>query len=219
MDVARDIASDGAVHGTVVTARVQTGGRGRSGRQWSSPAGNMYATIILRPAGEPRRAPELGFVCALAVAEAVDALAGAGTRLKWPNDALRDGAKLAGILLERLSDGAVLAGIGINVAFKPDNTPYPVTSLRALGCSAGPDDVLDALIDRLAAGWTAWEADGFAPVLARWRARGPDLGAKLRVRLETGIVTGAFAGLGTDGRLLLDTEAGRRTLVAGDVLL
>ena len=219
MDVARIFAMGGAAHGTVVTARVQTGGRGRSGRPWSSPAGNMYATIIFRPSGDARRAPELGFVCALAVAEAVDAFAGAGTTLKWPNDALRNGAKLAGILLERLDDGAVLAGIGINVAHQPENTPYPVTSLRALGCSAAPDAMLDTLLGCLAAGWRAWEADGFAPVLLRWRARGPELGAPLRVRLETGIVTGAFAGLGLDGGLLLDTEAGRRTLVAGDVLL
>ncbi len=219
MDVARDLALDGAPHGTVVTARLQTGGRGRSGRHWSSPAGNMYATTILRPAQDARRAPELGFVCALAVAEAVDALAGPGTMLKWPNDALREGAKVAGILLERLNDGAVLAGIGINVAHQPENTPYPTTSLRALGCAAEPDAMLDALLDHLARGWDAWETDGFGPVLARWRSRGPALGAPLRVRLESGVVTGAFAGLGPDGTLLLDTDTGRRALVAGDVLL
>ena len=219
MDVARTLAEDGAAHGTVVTARIQTGGRGRSGRPWSSPAGNLYATVILRPAGDARRAPELGFVCALAVAEAVDALAGPGTHLKWPNDALRGGAKLAGILLERLGDGAVLAGIGINVASHPEDTPYAVTSLHALGCPAGPDAMLDALLDRLAVGWTAWEVDGFAAVLRRWRVRGPVVGTPLRVRLETGVVTGSFAGLGPDGALVLETQTGRRTLVAGDVLL
>ena len=219
MDAARDLAVAGAAHGTVVTARVQTGGRGRSGRAWSSPAGNMYATIVLRPDGDVRAAPQLGFVAAVAVAEAVDRVAGPLTTLKWPNDALRDGAKLAGILLERLEDGAVLAGIGINVEHRPAGTPYPVTSLRAIGCSASPDAMLEALLERLAAGWAAWQAEGFARVLTRWRARGPALGAVLRVRLEPGVVTGAFAGLGPDGTLLLDTEAGRRSLVAGDVLL
>jgi BirA family biotin operon repressor/biotin-[acetyl-CoA-carboxylase] ligase len=219
MDAARTLAEAGALHGTAVSARIQTGGRGRSGRQWLSPAGNLYVTIILRPGGDARHAPELGFVCALALAEAVDGLAGPGTRLKWPNDVLRNGAKLAGILLERLPDGAVLAGIGVNVALQPEGMPYPVTSLRALDSPAEPEDVLTALLARLHAGWAVWQASGFAAVLARWRERGPVLGATLRVRLETGIVTGSFAGLGEDGSLQLETGTGRRTLVAGDVLL
>jgi BirA family biotin operon repressor/biotin-[acetyl-CoA-carboxylase] ligase len=219
MDEARILAEAGALHGTAVMARIQTGGRGRSGRQWLSPAGNLYVTFVLRPGDEARRAPELGFVCALALAEAVDGLIGPGTALKWPNDVLLGGAKLAGILLERLADGAVLAGIGVNVALQPEGMPYPVTSLLAHGSQAGPDEVLDALAARLHAGWAAWQADGFGPVLARWRERGPAPGAALRVRLESGIVTGAFAGLGTDGSLQLETADGRRTLVAGDVLL
>lgn len=219
MDAARRMAEAGAPHGTTVTARSQTGGRGRSGRVWVSPAGNLHATILLRPDGDARRAPELGFVVALAAAEAVDRLAGPGTALKWPNDLLRDGAKLAGILLERLDDGAVLAGIGINVAHRPEAMPYPVTSLRGLGCDADADAVLDALLGRLGAGWTDWQAQGFAAVLARWRVRGPAPGAPLRVRLGADLVAGAFAGLGPDGSLLLETAAGPRSLVAGDVLL
>ncbi len=214
------MAAAGAPHGTTVTARVQTGGRGRSGRSWVSPAGNLYATVLLRPPGrDARGAPELGFVVAVAVAEAVDQVAGPGTRLKWPNDVLREGAKLAGILLERLDNGAVLAGIGLNVAHRPDGMPYAVTSLHALGCAAAPDAVLDAVLDRLDAGWGAWRVDGFAAVLARWRLRGPALGAPLQVRLGPEVVAGEFAGLRQDGALLLDTQAGRRTLVAGDVLL
>lgn len=219
MDEARSLAEAGAPHGSIVTARVQTGGRGRSGRHWVSPAGNLYATVVLRPGGGPMQAPQLGFVVALAVAEAVDDLAGPGTALKWPNDVLRSGAKLAGILLERLGSGAVLAGIGVNAAHRPDGMPYPVTSLRSLGCLADADALLDALLPRLDAGWAAWQADGFAAVLSRWRSRGPALGAALRVRLDTGVVEGSFAGLGADGTLLLDTATGRRSLVAGDVLL
>ncbi len=219
MDEARGLAEAGAPHRTTVTARTQNGGRGRGGRNWVSPAGNLYATILLRPSGDARQAPELGFVVAIAVAEAVDQLAGPRSALKWPNDVLRGNAKLAGILLERLADGAVLAGIGVNVAHRPEGMPYPVTSLRALGCTAGPDALLDAVLDRIDAGWAAWQAGGFAPVLAQWRARGPALGAPLRVRVGTELVAGAFAGLGADGTLLLETPGGRRSLVAGDVLL
>ena len=218
MDEARTLALAGAPHGTTVTARLQTGGRGRGGRHWVSAPGNLYATFVLRPDVAARRTPELGFVVALALAEAVDAFAGPGTALKWPNDILRDGAKLAGILLERLGDGTVLAGTGVNVAHSPEGMPYKVTSLHALGCRTDPGSVLDVLLRRLDAGWAAWRAAGLAPVLARWRTRGPELGATLRVQLGTDLVTGTFAGLGPDGTLLLETPAGRRSLVAGEVL-
>ncbi len=219
MDEARALAAAGVPHGTAVTARLQTGGRGRGGRRWVSPPGNLYATVVLRPDGGARRAPELGFVVALALAEAVDALAGPGTALKWPNDVLRDGAKLAGILLDYVDEATVLAGVGVNVAHQPDGMPYPVTSLRKLGCLADAEGVLHVLLARLDVGWAAWQADGLAPVLTRWRARGPALGASMRVRMGSDTIRGVFAGLGVDGTLLLDTAAGRRTLLAGEVLL
>ena len=219
MDAARHLAESGAPHGSAVQARVQTGGRGRSGRPWISPPGNLHATVVLRPGIPLRRVAELGFVCAVAVADAVDRLAGAGTALKWPNDVLRQGAKLAGLLLERLEDGTVLFGLGMNVAHRPRGMPYPVTSLHALGCSAGTDAVLDAVLAELAATWAEWQDTGFAPVLARWRQRGPAPGAPLQVRQGDALVSGVFAGLSPEGALLLDTAAGRRTLLAGDVLL
>ena len=219
MDEARALALAGAAHGTAVAARVQTAGRGRGGRVWLSQPGNLHATIVLRPPADPRRAPELGFVTALAVAEAVDAVACCRTSLKWPNDVLHGGAKLAGILMERLDDGAVLAGIGVNVAHSPPGLPYPVTSLSALGCDATAEAVLPAVLHRLSAGWAAWRAGGFAAVLARWSARGPAPGAALQVRLGERRLAGTFAGLAPDGALLLDTAAGQHTIVAGDVLM
>ncbi len=218
MDEARALAEAGAAHGTVVSAATQHAGRGRSGRTWASPPGNLHATIVLRPAGGPQLAPQLGFVVALAVAEAVDRLAGPGTALKWPNDVLRGGAKLAGILLERMADGVVLAGLGANVRHVPPDMPYPVTSLSALGCPAGMDDLLIAIMEQMEQGWAAWQAEGFGPVLARWSARGPAAGAPLRVRLGTVSVDGRFAGLRADGALLLDVAGVRRAIVAGDVL-
>ncbi len=218
MDEARRLALEGAGHGTAVVARVQQAGRGRSGNVWVSPAGNLHVTVVLRPGGPARQAPELGFVTALAVAETVDALLGPGTALKWPNDVLRGGAKLAGILLERQDDGAVLAGIGMNVRHAPAGLPYPVTSLAVLGSDAGPDDVLARLLDRLRAGWADWRSNGFGAVLARWSARGPAPGAAMQVRVGAARVAGRYAGLSATGALLLDTPDGRRTVVAGEIV-
>ena len=217
MDAARALAIAGAPHGTAVMAREQTGGRGRNGRTWLSPPGNLYATILLRPDGLPHQAPQLAFVVALAVAEAVDQAAGLGTELKWPNDVMRGGAKLAGILLERLDDGAVLAGVGVNIRHAPRDMPYAVTSLAALGCEREPDDVLAALMHALEDEWTGWIRQGFSWVLARWAARGPAVGAELSVRVGDQVTAGRFGGLRADGALLLDSVAGRRAIVAGDV--
>lgn len=218
MDEARALAEAGAAHGTVVSADTQRAGRGRGGRAWASPRGNLHATVVLRPGGGAQQAPQLGFLVALAVAEAVDQLAGPGTALKWPNDVLRAGAKLAGILLERLEGGAVLAGIGANVRHVPPDMPYPVTSLAALGCLAGPEELLGAVMERLEQGWAAWQAGGFASVLVRWSARGPAPGAPLRVQVGTALLHGRFAGLRQDGALLLEAGGERRALLAGDVL-
>ena len=219
MDEARLRAERGAAHGTVVAARLQRAGRGRNARPWSSPAGNLHATLLLRPGVTATRAPELGFVIALAVADAVDTLAGAGTSLKWPNDVLRHGAKLAGILLERLDDGAVLAGVGLNVRHAPPGMPYRVTSLAAEGLDLTPEAVLDAVLLQVDAIWTVWQREGLPRILARWQRRGPSRGTLLQVRLPSGTVSGGFAGLAANGSLLLDTPSGRRTLLAGEVLL
>ena len=217
MDAARALAASGAPHGSVVLAEQQAAGRGRSGRVWASPPGNLHATFILRPGSSPQSAPQLAFVAAVAVAHAVDALAGPPTTLKWPNDIMRDGAKLAGILLERVDDGAVLAGIGMNVRHHPPAMPYAVTSLLALGCDTTPEPVLAAVQRALQAEWAIWRGRGFAAVRERWRQRGPAIGTVLHVRLGPQTIDGTFAGLRDDGALLLQTPSGTRAIVAGDV--
>ena len=219
MDEARLRADQGAPHGTVVAAKLQRGGRGRHGRSWSSPDGNLYATVVLRPAAPADRAAELGFVASLAVAEAVDRVAGPMTGLKWPNDVLRGGAKLAGLLLERLHYGAVLVGFGVNIRHAPMDVPYPVTSLAAEGRDPTPATLLDEILASLDAGYGAWQASGLPGVLEQWLQRGPAPQSPIRVRLPDGIVSGAFAGLAADGSLLVDTPGGRHRLIAGDVLL
>jgi len=215
-DEARRQSQDGAPHGTIIAARRQTAGRGRQGRAWVSPAGNVHASFLLRPGVTAARVPEIGFVAALAVADTVDASlpGGPAAGLKWPNDVQLLGAKVAGILVELVEGGAVIVGIGVNVAHAPPDMPYPVTCLAAHGCRAAMEDVLHALVTAFERRWLAWSTAGFDPVRDDWLRRGPPLGQTLQVRDGQ---QGRFAGLDADGALLLETPDGMRRVVAGEV--
>ncbi|HET6182308.1 MAG TPA: biotin--[acetyl-CoA-carboxylase] ligase [Acetobacteraceae bacterium] len=207
----------GAPHRTVVTARAQSAGRGRDGRQWESPEGNLYLSALLRPNLRQSHLPELAFVAALAVADAVDVLLPASaprTTLKWPNDVLVGGAKIAGILIETAGD-AVILGIGLNLVHYPENAPYPTTALAAHGATTTQEAARDTLLDALDTRLSHWELEGFAAIRAGWLARGPQYGTRLRVRHPP--LEGSYAGLDTDGALLLDTPQGRKRIITGDV--
>jgi BirA family biotin operon repressor/biotin-[acetyl-CoA-carboxylase] ligase len=219
MDAARAAAYDGAPDGTVVVAAQQTRGRGRQGRDWFSPEGNLYASILLRPGLPPARLSELGFVVALAAADAVDAvLPGGRARLKWPNDVLIDGGKVAGILVEIVEDNAAVFGIGLNIAHAPAAAPYPVTCLRDAGATTSPQAVLTHLLSALEHHLARWTKHGFTHARESWLARGPAPGEMIRVRIGTRIDTGRFAGLDVDGALLLAENGTTRRVVAGDVV-
>jgi len=217
-DEAARLADAGAPEGTVVWSREQTGGRGRRGRHWASPVGNLYSSTILRPDCAAPRAAELGFVAALAVADIVPA--DRQVRLKWPNDVLVDGGKIAGILLESAVGRAgqvdhVVAGIGLNVGFAPQlpEMRYPGA---ALGGSV--EAALEGLTAALAARLAQWRRDGFETVRAAWLAQAGPIGAEVDVRLGDELVRGRFAGLDRQGALLLDTAAGPRKIVSGELL-
>lgn len=217
-DEAARLADDGAPEGTVVWAREQTGGRGRRGRRWASPVGNLYTSTILRPECPAARAAELGFVAALAVADIVPA--GRTVRLKWPNDVLVDGGKVAGILLESAIAQTgmvqhVVAGIGVNVGFAPQlpEMRYPGA---ALGGSV--ESTVGKLIAALAARVAGWRHHGFAMVRAQWLAKAGPLGAEVDVKLGDELVRGRFDGVDQQGALLLDTASGPRRIVSGELL-
>jgi BirA family biotin operon repressor/biotin-[acetyl-CoA-carboxylase] ligase len=218
-DEARRLAREGAPHGTAVHADEQTEGRGRLTRRWFSPPGNLYLSVVLRLDVEPTRRSELGFVVALAVAETVNTLLPRQTRasLKWPNDVLVGGAKIAGILLEAVEDGVVIAGMGLNILHAPAGTAYRTTTIAASGGVASVDTTRDTLLDRLEAHLMVWENEGFAPIRQAWLDQAHPIGTMLRVMRDGHIVEGAFAGLGQDGALLLDNANGRVRVIAGDV--
>lgn len=226
-DEACRLARDGAAEGTVVRALEQESGRGRRGRGWASPPGNLYTTTILRPRRPAAEAAQLTFAAALAVVDTARAVLGPGAdiRCKWPNDVLCRGAKLAGILLETETDGQgavewLVLGVGINVRHFPEDSEYPATSLSAeAGKEVGSDAVLSIFAERLAAWYRIWTEGGLAPVRDSWLERAAGLGQSLRVRLADRTLQGVFAGLDMDGVLLLDRDegGGRVRVTAGDV--
>jgi BirA family biotin operon repressor/biotin-[acetyl-CoA-carboxylase] ligase len=217
-DEALSLAEAGAPEGTFVWARKQTGGRGRRGRRWASPVGNLYCSTVLRPECVAQRAAELGFVAALAVADLVRD--GRAVRVKWPNDVLIEGGKVAGILPESSigQDGKVehvVLGIGVNVAFAPE-----LPEMRYPGALLG--GTVEASVEGLAAGlahWLGvWRTRGFETIRAAWLEQAGPLGSTVDVRLGEELVQGAFAGMDRDGALLLETPAGPRRIVSGELL-
>jgi BirA family transcriptional regulator, biotin operon repressor / biotin---[acetyl-CoA-carboxylase] ligase len=208
-----------------IVARAQTRGRGRQGRQWSSPAGNLYASLLLIDAAAQARAPELGFVAGVALARALRPLAAGDTRLKikWPNDILFDGAKLAGILLEaqRLQDGrfVCVVGMGVNCTAFPRNLPYQATALgEIVAMPITPQDVLFALSAEFVHWLDIWSAGaGFEKIRAEWMALAAGIGTPIKVATPTQRIEGVFRTIDSVGRLVLETPAGVIAIEAGDV--
>ncbi len=211
-----------------VLALNQTTARGRRGRSWVHPKGNFAATVLL-PQGDVAAMPLRSFVMALALYHALLAATGRveGLALKWPNDVLLNGGKVAGILLESLRDGATVTGlaigVGVNLAEAPGAeevetgaTP-PVSVLSETGAAVSPEDFLDFLAPAFARYEAQLATYGFAPIREAWLARAARLGAPIRARLARGEVTGTFEGIDGAGQLVLNTPTGRQSLPAADV--
>lgn len=218
-DEARRAAERGDGHGTVVWANEQTAGRGRRGRSWVSPAGNLHCSFLVDPGPDQSQSAQLVFVAAIAVRDALAELVpAAGTSVKWPNDILCGGRKIVGMLLERAGPLVVL-GIGVNVLHAPDPALYPATCLRKLGSLAEAQDVLVGLCGHLGVWYDRWRDEGFGPIREAWLARAVGVGGPVTVRLADGAsLEGRFAGLDPAGALLLELPDGSlKPIMAGDV--
>ena len=224
-DEAKCQARAGAPEGALVWALEQTAGRGRRGRPWQSPPGNLYFSLLLRPSGSAAQVAQLGFVAALALGDALEPLLDGGhsLRFKWPNDVLVDSRKLAGILLESetaAGDGVafVVIGVGVNLAIAPADAEFPAISLAAAGRPGiTPGLLLEAFAHHFESWHRRWLAEGFAPVRRAWLDRASGLGEAVRVRLERATLLGRFLDLDEEGALLLEGEEGRRRIAAGEV--
>lgn len=226
-DIAFRLAAEGALHGEVVLAEQQTRGRGRRGRPWvSPPRKNLYLSVVLRPEIDPRRAPELTFVAAVATAETV-LEAGCAAQLKWPNDVEVDGRKVAGILTELSAEPGqihfVVLGIGVNLnadaADFPDELRGRATSVKlARGIPVPRALFCAALLKKLEDGYDRWTEEGFPAVRHRWTALASTPGQRVRVTVGDRDVEGVAEGVDESGALVVRDDAGRtERVVAGDV--
>lgn len=223
-----DLARAGAPEGTVVLADYQSAGRGRLGRGWHAPAGTSIAvSMLFRPATvQLDRWPWLPLLCGVAVVEAVTAEAGVPATLKWPNDVLVDGQKLAGLLAEMVpaaeGTGAVVVGLGLNVTVGSADLPPAATSLAR--CGAPETDriaLLAAVLTRVASRYMSWRDRGGDPVAPRaaYRSLCSTLGTEVRVLLPAGAeLAGRAVDIDAAGRLVVSTAAGGRALSVGDVV-
>jgi BirA family biotin operon repressor/biotin-[acetyl-CoA-carboxylase] ligase len=233
-------AAAGDPGGIWFAALKQTAGRGRRGRAWESPSGNLAASLLVIPDADTNILATLGFVAGVAMQDAfarvlpkgavrigidgADAADGSGrVALKWPNDVLADGAKVAGILLEvgKTPDGrhAIVIGIGVNVIAAPTGLPYPATSLRELGYERSAEEVFDALAEAWVDAFGLWsEGAGVSQILSRWRASAAGIGAPVAVTQDGVVRRGIFETIDSSGRLVMrDDDGARIVITAGDV--
>ena len=219
-------ARDGAREALWIAAHEQTKGRGRQGRVWQSPPGNLAASLLLIDPAPMALAPQLGFVTGVALAHAAHDLlpTSACAQIKWPNDLVVAGAKLSGLLLEatQLADGhmACVIGIGLNVESHPPDLPYPATSLRELGSEASAELALERIRAHMSVWLSRWQRGGnFNVIREAWMAHAAALDQRVDVQTSGGTRTGIFRGLDATGKMILETEAGRDLIAAGDVFL
>ncbi len=212
-------AAAGAPTGLVIWADRQSAGRGRQGRAWQSPLGNLYCSILLRPEKPAIEVAQLSFAAALAVCEALPGVRALGC--KWPNDVLVGNKKVAGILLESEAAGskvaALIIGFGINLESHPEGTETPATSLADVGIRTTPSAVLGDLCRHFLTWYEIWRDQGFAPLRQAWLGRAHALGSEMRVRYGAFETLGRFVDLDASGALVLETSEGRRHISAGDV--
>jgi BirA family biotin operon repressor/biotin-[acetyl-CoA-carboxylase] ligase len=222
------LGDEGGEDGLVVIADRQSSGKGRMGRQWESPGGvNLYASILLRPAILPFEAPKLTFLSAVAVCRAINNCTGLRPTVKWPNDILLNGAKVAGLLNEMSSETDqvhyVVLGIGVNLNMRDDQFPadlrYPATSLAiATGQPVSRLDFTRTLLQEIDALYQTYLEQGSVPIMSAWTELCDLTGKLVQVDCNDVQIEGTMTGLAEDGALLVRTKTGKiESIYAGDV--
>ena len=224
-DLCRARAADGEADGLAVLALRQTQGRGSRGRDWQSPVGNFYGSVLLRPREPARDAGQWSLLAGVALADALASLLppSAALRLKWPNDVLLGDAKLAGILVDSAAgpDGWLewlVIGAGVNLEVAPEVPGRRVAAVADVAAPPTPPAFAELLLAALDHWCNRRLRDGFAPVRAAWLARAPAVGSPVTLRIGQDRLGGDFAGLGADGSLLLHTGGRTAAFSTGEVL-
>jgi BirA family biotin operon repressor/biotin-[acetyl-CoA-carboxylase] ligase len=217
------IAKNGKVESNyVVLAKSQTNGRGRSGKNWRSNSGNLHTSLLIKPDKEIELLPQLSFVVALAVydttssrglttgSKKIDPVTRPrddNVKLKWPNDVLINGQKIAGILLESVkveNNYYIIIGIGINIIYHPDNIDQPTTSLISEKLPPiEPQALLEKLIENFEKYYQIWDNNGFSFIREKWLEHAYKLHENITVKHQNDIVTGLFKDIDNTGRIIL----------------
>jgi BirA family biotin operon repressor/biotin-[acetyl-CoA-carboxylase] ligase len=212
-------AKAGEAEGLAVLAHKQIAGRGSRGRSWQAPEGNLNLSLLLRPALPSAQAGFYSLLAGVVVAEALEQFFAPPTMLKWPNDVLLGGAKLAGVLIDATPNGEnldwLVIGIGINLGSAPEIPGRITTSLAAHGVTITAPDAANAIL----AGFSRWHGAGVASIRDAWLARAHPIGTPLEVKSTHGVQTGTFAGLSPSGELLLHSKNRIERISTGDVML
>jgi BirA family biotin operon repressor/biotin-[acetyl-CoA-carboxylase] ligase len=206
-----------------IVAEEQSTGRGRRGRAWISPKGNLHASALLIDPCRAAIAPQLGFVAGVALARAAEDAGAVGARLKWPNDLVCGEAKCAGLLVEGVSlpGGGIVCvvGIGVNCRRAPEGMGYPTAVLTTrAGGAIDPGALFERLVERFDEALGAWRSgDGFETIRSAWLDRAAGIGNRVRIESALGRHEGIFEGLDGAGRLLFRGESGIEAIDAADL--
>jgi BirA family biotin operon repressor/biotin-[acetyl-CoA-carboxylase] ligase len=213
--VLMELELNGAKSWTLVHALEQTAGRGRHGKDWVSSRGNLFASMLVKPKSGFERWPQLSFVMSLALVDALFLMVENSTiNVKWPNDVLVNGLKIAGILLEtalsRQKDNYLVVGIGVNISHSPNNTRYGATCINAHRKSeTSVDEVLSVLMNAVVHWYDIWETSGFEEIRKQWLKRAYGLGRRIKItNTASGKKMGFYKGLSEDGRMILQEDNG-----------
>ncbi len=211
----------------VIWSKSQSKGRGRTGKQWLSPAGNLYVSLLMKIDYNVRTASQISFIAAHALGEVISPLLAAGYKLhyKWPNDVLIDGKKLAGILLESVVGAKeknrlewLIVGVGVNIEEIPKDLPIPATSLENCGITGvSAKDLLTKFVDSFNSERSIWENQGFSSVKAAWLDRAYKIGEPIKIKLGANEFSGIFHGINDGGDLELLVDGKTKLISSGEV--
>jgi BirA family biotin operon repressor/biotin-[acetyl-CoA-carboxylase] ligase len=227
-DEGRQLLQEGVPEGVVICAEEQTRGRGRMGRRWISKPGNLYFSLLLKPHQPIQSLPQLSFLAAVAVADALQHILPdkKNITLKWPNDVLVNNQKIAGVLLEteplssKPNDIAVIMGIGVNVMQAPEQVMYPATCLaEQIDGLYDPNDLLDQCLDQIKYYYNMWLSDGFKPIRNLWMRRAHGLGKEITIGINGRLYDGEFTNIDDSGSLIIFNERGEEESISSAEIL
>jgi len=226
-DVAKQLAANGAPEGTVVISEIQRKGRGRKEREWFSPKGGVWMSIILRPKVSPPRASSLTLIAGLAVAKTLSELYNLECKLKWPNDVLINGKKVCGVLTEISAEidkiNYVVVGIGINanidIASFPGEFRDVATTLKnELNKDILRDELTEQLLEELEKLYKIFQKQGFSKLKEEWKKSASTIGRKVRVVTDRRTIEGIARDVGENGELFVETQEGIEKIISGDCI-